>query len=328
MAFNRLVWVWAGDDLIVVNQNYDPNRPSLQTVQHPNYSEFEISGDGHLRLIPGATVELPYQSVPTQALTDRWGLFLFGDLFLGAPFPAGVGSIAPGVLPAAGSVLDSFALPFWNEKIVEAPNSPMPPSSSAQAAPTILQSRYADGMDAHPWLPIVYVGYAVTNRLAIFTYDFSGSLHFASDVAIGKGELTICWIRVSPDGKWVFTSNAGSNSIDVFDISGTVMPGSGPLNPVLVHSIAMTVPGGVPDQPVIPGVFNHPSVSFDIDVDPSGHFVYAIGHELVQANNYPQGNVIHTVKVDPQGQLTEPACSPLQINNIPAGAHPQGVLVF
>src|SRR5579871_779028 len=318
----------AGDDLIVVNQNGDPNRAAVQTTQHPNYSEFEISGDGHLKLIPNATVNLPFQSTPTQALVAPSGLYLFGDLLSGVPFPSGVGSIAPGLLPAAGSELDSFALPSWNEQIVQAPNSPMAPPPNAQAAPTISQSRYTLGIDAHPWLPIVYVGYVVTNRLSVFTYDLLGSLHFVTDVALGPNDVTICWIKVSPDGQWVFTSNAGSNSIDIFDISGTAKAGASPLNPILVQSLPLVVPAGVPDQPIVPGVFNHPTVSFQINTDPSGNFLYAVGHELVQANNYPQGNVVHTIQVGPQGQLTEPACSPFQISDIPAGAHPQGVAVF
>lgn len=316
----------AGDDLIVVNQNGDPNRPALQTSQQPNFVEFETNRDGKLRLVPNATVSLPHQSTPTQALISPSGNFLFGDLLSGVPFPSGTPAIAP-FLPAAGSALQSFRL-TGKEQLIQAANSPMAPPPHAQAAPSIPQSRYTLGMDVHPRMPVVYVGYVVTNRLGVFTYDGTGAMHFVTDVALGPNDITICWIKVSPDGKWVFTSNAGSNSIDIFDISGTVKPGSGPLSPVLVQSLNLAVPAGVPDLPVIAGVFNHPTVSFQIEVDPSGTFLYAVGHELVLGKGYPQGNIVHTVKVGPQGQLSEPSCSPVQVTNIPADAHPQGVVVF
>jgi hypothetical protein len=316
----------AGDDLIAVNQAGDPNRPG---VGIPNYTAFETVPSGVLHPLAGSTFNLPANSTPTQALTSPDGNFLFGDLLSGVPFPAGTPSIAPGLLPAAGSALDSFRILSGRQdgRLIQAPNSPLAPPPNAQAAPTIPQSRYTLGMDVHPTLPIVYVGYVVTNRLGVFTYDPTGAMHFVTDVALGPNDVTVCWIKVSPDAKWVFTSNAGSNSIDIFDISGTTIAGAGPLNPKLVQSLPLIVPAGVPDVPVVPGVFNHPTVSFQIEVSPDGYFLYAVGHELVLNNMYPQGNVVHTVKIGPTGQLSEP-CSPVQINGIPAGAHPQGVVVF
>ncbi|HVW86831.1 MAG TPA: hypothetical protein VHB50_19230 [Bryobacteraceae bacterium] len=319
----------SGTDLIVVNQDGDPNRPGLQTSTHPNYTEFRVVPNGKLVAIPNSTIELPQMSTPTQALVSPFGVYFFGDLLSGTPFPSGVGSIAPGLLPAAGSALQAF-YKNPNQRFTQSPNSPMAPPPDAQAAPTIAQSRYTLGMDAHPYLPVVYVGYVVTNRLGVFTYDALGSLHFVKDVPLGTNDITVCWIKVSPDGRWVFTSNAGSNSIDVFDISGTVIQGSGPLSPMLVQSLPLKVPAGAPAseaQPV-PGVFNYPTVSFQIETDPSGRFLYSVAHELVPNNDYPQGNVIHTVQVGQDGKLTEPSCSPVQVTNIPSGAHPQGVVAF
>jgi hypothetical protein len=99
---------------------------------------------------------------------------------------------------------------------------------------------------------------------------------------------------------------------------------------MLVQSLPLKVPAGAPAseaQPV-PGVFNYPTVSFQIETDPSGRFLYSVAHELVPNNDYPQGNVIHTVQVGRDGKLTEPSCSPVQVTNIPPGAHPQGVVAF
>ena len=186
----------------------------------------------------------------------------------------------------------------------------------------------------HPHLPFVYATYVVTNRLAVYTYDNEGTLHFVQDLPIGSPDqpdkaVTVCWVVVSPDGRFIYTSNAGSNSISVFDISGTVKHNSSALSPVLIQVFPMKIPagpGGVTPSGPIEHVFNSPSASFQIDTDPEGNFLYAVGHELVADNKLPQGNVVHSLTINQRdGTLSEPSCSPVQINGIPAGAHPQGV---
>jgi hypothetical protein len=209
----------------------------------------------------------------------------------------------------------------------EAYNSPMAPPPNARLNPADPRTGYTLGMDAHPKLPIVYITDVVTNRLNVYAYDFLGALHFVKDVPLGPNDVTVCWVAVSPDGNWVFTSSAGSNSIAVFDISGSVKPGASATNPIFVDSLPLTLLQPAPPGP-IPGVFNTASASFQINVDPSSKFLFAVGHELVLDNSYPAGNVVHSVKVGSGGSLSEPACSPVQVQGIPAGAHPQGVAVF
>jgi len=213
-----------------------------------------------------------------------------------------------------------------NGRLTENPGSPLRPFLAAQVTSDI-NSRYVLGMWQHPTLPIVYATSVVTNRLAVYTYNSEGQLTFVTDVAVGGANaVTVCWVVVSPDGKYIYTSNAGSNSISSFDISGTVIPNSSPLSPKLISVTPMVVPAPGGPAP-IPGVFNFPTVSFQIGNDPAGEFLFAVGHELTLNNSYPQGNLVHSLKVQPNGSVTE-SCAPAQIRNIPAGAHPQGVAVL
>ena len=305
-----------------VNQAGDPTR--LPTTALPNYTGFRTQADGSLAPIPGSTFNLPPLSYPTQALTRPDGDVLFGDPFLGRPYAP---QLFP-FLPAAGSFLDAFKI-LPSGLLHEAPGSPVTPDAGAQAAPGIPNSRYVLGMWLHPTENIVYVTYVVTNKLAVYTYDRNtGAMTFVRDVAVGgpgfPDAISVCWVVVSPDGRYLYTSDAGSNAISVFDVSG-----SKATSPVLVQVFPLKTPAGaggtIPPAP-IPGVFNSPTVPFQIDTDPEGNFLYAVAHELVLNNSYPQGNVVHSLKIDKRtGFLSEPSCSPVQINGIPAGAHPQGV---
>jgi len=312
----------------VVNQAGDPNR--VLPGANPNYTGFRMQSNGALVPIANSTFSLPHLSFPAQALTRPDGNLLFGDVFLGRPFTP---QLAP-FLPAAGSFLDSFRIQP-NGQLQQAPGSPVTPNVNAQAGLGIPDSRYVLGMWLHPTLPIVYATYVVTNRLAVYTYNPDGTLQFVQDLPIGPNDgsaVTVCWVIVSPDGRFIYTSNAGSNSISVFDISGTVMPASSPLSPVLIQVFRMTIPAGaggaVPPAP-IPGVFNSPTASFQIETDPEGKSFYAVAHELVPGNDYPQGNVVHSLTINQQnGTLSERACSPVQVTGIPAGAHPQGIAAY
>jgi hypothetical protein len=312
------IGITSDNKVYVVNQNGDPNRPNNAA---PNYTGFRlVPGNGRLNPIPFSTVNLPAHSSPAQALVSGDG-FLFGDLFLTTPW-AGL----PGAdfLPPFGSLLDAFHVDA-NGRLTEVSGSPLRPFLNSQVTADI-NSRYLLGMWLHPTLPILYATSVVTNRLAVYTYNSEGQLNFVTDIAVGGADaITVCWVIVSPDGKFIYTSNAGSNSISAFDISGTVIPSSSPLSPQLIGVTSMVVPTG--GAAPIPGVFNFPTVSFQIGNDPAGQYLFAIGHELVLNNSYPQGNVLHTLKVQSNGTVVE-SCPVVPIQNIPAGAHPQGVAVL
>jgi Lactonase, 7-bladed beta-propeller len=321
----------SGDKLYVVNQDGDPNRLGSG---NPNYTGFWVGNNGKLTPIPNSTVQLPTfpapinSSYPTQALISHDGRVFIGDLLTAQPYPP----LAPPFLPPAGSLLQSYLI-LPNGHLHEAYNSPMAPPVNARLDPTDPRTGYTLGMDVHPQLPIAYITDVVTNRLNVFVYDFLGGLHYVTDTPMNADpsnptDVTVCWVSVSPDGKWVFTSSAGSSSIAVFAISPSkANPTANALNPVKVGSIPLRLLPTSETGP-IPGVFNQPSASFQLNADPSSNFVFSVAHELVLDNMYPGGNAVHSVKVGHDGTLSEPACSPVEVQGIPSGAHPQGIAVF
>lgn len=306
----------SGDRLYVVNQNGDPNRLS---AGDPNYTAFRVAENGHLSPIPHSTVQLPNLSYPTQALISQDGTIMIGDLLTAQPYPP----LAPPFLPPAGSLIQSYRIQP-NGRLLEAPGSPLVPPVNARLNPADPRTGYTLGMDVHPKLSIAYITDVVTNRLNVYTFDSAGSLTWVKDLPLGAIDVTVCWVAVSPDGKWLFTSSAGSNSIAVFDISGATNASANALNPVYVESLPLTLIQPAPAGP-IPGVFNTASASFQIKVDPSSSFLFDVGHELVLDNSYPAGNVVHSIQIGTDGSLSEPACSPVPVEGIPSGAHPQGV---
>jgi len=61
---------------------------------------------------------------------------------------------------------------------------------------------------------------------------------------------------------------------------------------------------------------------FQLELDPSGSFLYVLNHETTIDDRYPEGNQLHILRVEINGTATEIAGSPL-ILPVPAGAHPK-----
>jgi hypothetical protein len=63
---------------------------------------------------------------------------------------------------------------------------------------------------------------------------------------------------------------------------------------------------------------------FEIDLDPSGKFLYAISQRASASTPLGEGNTLHQLTVDPAtGMVTEPN-APLPIT-VPNGVRPQGL---
>jgi 6-phosphogluconolactonase (cycloisomerase 2 family) len=303
----------SGHTLYVVNQNGDPAQ--LPNDSLPNYTAFRVAANGRLVHLPNSTVEFGADSFPTQALVAPDGSALFGIELFANPYSP---QLAP-FLPPRGSLLDSFGI-LPNGRLKRAPGSPQPPPESALIFPGAPPAaRYVLGLQAHPTERIVYAGFVLGNRLGVYTYDESGALTFVSDAANSGG--AICWIAISPDGTRLYTSNSATNSISVYDISD-------PLAPVEIQHVPLRIIGDPP--PVPPGPTLFATTPFQLAVDPRGRFVYVINHEVAPANDYPEGNALHILQVQPDGTLAESACSPevLPQTFVPASAHPFGVAVL
>ncbi len=76
---------------------------------------------------------------------------------------------------------------------------------------------------AHPKVPIAYVGLPTVPALGVHSYDAAGTLTFVRSVP-NAGSYLPCWNVVTPDGHWLYTANADTNNVTVFDIGAGHLP--------------------------------------------------------------------------------------------------------
>ncbi|HWZ44030.1 MAG TPA: hypothetical protein VNW97_11165 [Candidatus Saccharimonadales bacterium] len=296
----------AGDKLYVVNGNNNTQANVAPNNTPANYTGFEIKEDGRLEPISGSTVEIASNSNPTQAHISPDKKFLFGIDFFALPYQP---QIVP-FIPARGSLLESFQIQE-DGTLREAPGSPYLPPPSSRLDPSVSESGYLLGLIAHPAERILYAGEVATERLAVYTYDESGRLSLLTDVPLPGA--AICWFSFDKDVKHLFSSEAGSNSIGVFDIAN-------PFAPVHIQELPLRLLGHPTAS--LPGN-EFPTLSFQQALDPSGKFLFVVNHAETPNNDYPEGNAIHIMQVQPGGTLVEAAFSPL-ILPVPSNVKPTG----
>lgn len=233
-----------GDRLLVLNSSEDPAQAA--TAGTPDAETISILPGGFPLHRPAEGVTLPRDSDPTQVLTTDTGRFIFGT-----GFPVG-GSIAAFARNPDGSI--AFA------------DDVAPPSFDGTQA-------LALGLWAHPTQPYLYAGLVNVNRLAVYRWNEAGQLHLVTTAAdSGKG---LCWLRTTPDGRWLFTSNTADDSVSVFDLRD-------PAHPVEVSRAVDAGAGGY----------------YEIGLSPDERHLYAVEEETSTAAE-GKSNKIHVFDFDP-----------------------------
>jgi 6-phosphogluconolactonase (cycloisomerase 2 family) len=280
----------SGNHLYVVNRG-DALQGRDATVAG-NYTAFNVAASGALSAVPGSTVTLPVGLSPAQALVSRDGRFVFGDNFA-----------IPGTTPPLAQTIDPFRVRA-DGTLQSAPGGPV----AAAVDPNVLL-----GTTLHPSLPIIYGGLTGANGIAVFAYDAQGSVRFV-DSAPDQGAAP-CWVTVSADGKFLYASNTGTDSIGVFSLAD-------PLHPVQVQEFALSGPFAPA------GATGRQTASFQIALDPSGKSLYVVTQDTAAGRNFQEGNAVHALTVARDGTLSEsnPAVtfSPAEV---PAAARLQGLAV-
>ena len=154
-----------------------------------------------------------------------------------------------------------------------------------------------------PESAILYVDITPISEIAVYRYDERGVLSFVRTVA--DSGAAPCWAVVNHAGTRLYATNTGDNSIAVYDLTD-------PLDPVEIQHFVMDATTGAP---------------FSTVIDQSDEFLY-VSSELSSANSTPVANAFHTLKVNPDGTLTEPF-SPTVLpigGSVPVRA--QGISVF
>jgi 6-phosphogluconolactonase (cycloisomerase 2 family) len=291
----------AGDNLYVVNKsNQDPGQT---TGDNPNITGFNIKKDGALKAIPHGTVELAPGVQPTQALVspDQKHLFTINLFENPITLPPGFPPFAP---PYSSTIVSYDIRP--NGRLVEVDretNPGFPP--------------YMLGLQAHPTAHVLYAGFLLNQTMGVYTYDKAGELTLVDQAATGPGDVGICWIEISKDGRFAYASNATTDTLSVFSLAD-------PLHPTLLQSVALAGPKVPVPQPA-PVLFS--TTPFQLELDADDEYLYVVNHETTVDDSFPNGNAVHVLKVGADGRLTE-VDTVLLTGIVPAGAHPKGVIAF
>jgi hypothetical protein len=267
----------------------------------PTITGFSINANGSLSPIPNSTVTLPVGTVPSQNLISPNGKLLFSDIF-GVNTAPQSNTLAPFEIGGNGTL-----------KLAPGGNVAGQAASATAAAPALL------GAAANPRQNIVYAGLTGLNEVAVFTYDASGNLSFVGATSPNsQGGAAPCWVDVSPDGKFLYTGDTGSDSVGVYSLADS-------LHPVLIQELFL---GGPLTPPGSPTGTHREVGAFQVAVDPSGRFVYAVSQNTSPNGTFQEGNQLHILRVAHDGTLSEPK-GPVILpgDSVPGTAHPQGIAV-
>ncbi len=240
-----------GQYLVTVDSAQDPAQAGQGYV--PSLTVSAIMPDGGLRLLPNAPVTLPSDAQPSQALTTNTGPYVFT-----AEFPGG-GDLNAYYQSANGLLTqtDSTLLPMEPDNV-----QPLPL-----------------GLWANPHAPFLYVGFVNTSEVGVYTVNHAGKLQFVTKVP--NSGIAVCWLRVSSNGRYLYTSNTGDESMSVYDLSNPALP-------IEIQHIVVGGTGGVQQ----------------FSLTPDQHYLYLL-QEVNSAASVGNSNVVYVLRVDPAtGMLT------------------------
>jgi 6-phosphogluconolactonase (cycloisomerase 2 family) len=259
--------------LVALNSAQDPAQADDGSL--PGLTASAIQLDGGLRLLKTSASPLTADAQPSQVLTTDTGPFVFN-----AEFPGG------------GHLNAFFQEP--NGKLVQT-DSVLLPMEANNVQPLPL------GLWTNPRAPYVYVGFVNTNEIGVYTVTKAGKLQFVRKVP--NSGVAVCWLRVSDDGRFLYTSNTTDNSMSVYDLSA-------PASPVEIQHISVGGTGGVEQ--------------FSLTQD--GHFLYLLQEENSSASA-GKGNRLYAFQVDGDSgklRLLSDLTTELQL---PPNTRPFGVTV-
>jgi 6-phosphogluconolactonase (cycloisomerase 2 family) len=245
----------AGDLLVVVNKAHDPGR-ALDGVR-PAYTTFRIGVGGGLEPT-GKVFRAPEFASPTQAL----------------PLPGGVVAATEESGPFRAFRLGA------DGSLEQGPNSPLDPESSI-FTPRYDGARWAIGLYPHPTRRLLYANQAATEQLLVYAYDDRARLTFVSAV-VNDGAKLPCWTIVTPDGRFLYTANAGNGSVSAFSLADAEKP----RRLQVFHLRRGANPWG-------------------LALDPSARTLFIVDPRAAEGVPGFAGNRLHVLAIEPSGRLSE-----------------------
>ncbi|MHB8695392.1 MAG: lactonase family protein [Solirubrobacteraceae bacterium] len=268
----------ARDTLIVANKAEDGVRNL--TADPANYTSFRVRRDGTLSR-PISSINVPPGSSPLQAYITPDHKVLISSEETGV-FRAF--RISPG------------------GKLTQGPNSPLRLPLSIYAHHQRIAA-WPAGLVSHPTLKILYAQVANTSSIVVYRWNDQARLTFVRAMHNPHSFLP-CWTEVNEAGSRLYSGNAGSDNMSVFNVARN------PLDPTEIQSVRLNAPGN----------------PWNFQLDPTGRVIFLLDMRAVSQIPAGEGNQIHTLRILPNGKLNEEPSSPLKIP-VPIGTNPIGLAV-
>ncbi len=269
----------AGNTLIVANKAQDGVRKLRSTPA--NYTSFHVRPDGSLSP-PISSIDVPPGSSPLQAYVtpDRKVLISSEETGVFRAFRIG----------RAGT-------------LTEGPNSPLRLAKAVFPGGRRVPNVWPAGLVSHPRLKILYAQVANLSRTIIYRWNDQARLAFVRAMPNPDSFLP-CWTHLNRAGTRMYSGNAGSDNITVFDISRD------PTRPREIQAVKLNAPGN----------------PWNFELDPSGHVLFMLDMRAVAQIPRRRGNDLHALRIGAGGRLTEERSSPVKIP-VPIGTNPIGLAV-
>jgi hypothetical protein len=265
--------------LIVANKAQDGVR-DLSRVR-PNYTSFHVRSDGSLTG-PISSIEVPPGSSPLQAYVTPDGKVLISSEETGVfrAFRIGPGG-----------------------RLTQGPGSPLRLPSAVFPGGRRVPNVWPAGLISHPRLKILYAQLANVSRTIVYRWDDHARLTFVRALPNPHSFLP-CWTHVNAAGTRMYSGNAGSDNLTVFDIARD------PADPREIQSVALNAPGN----------------PWNFQIDPTGRVIFLLDMRAVRQIPAGRGNQLHALRIAWDGRLTEERSSPVNIP-VPVGTNPIGLAI-
>ncbi|HEV3129964.1 MAG TPA: hypothetical protein VGY32_13335 [Solirubrobacteraceae bacterium] len=159
------------------------------------------------------------------------------------------------------------------------------------------------GLESHPTQKILYAQVANLSRTIVYSWDDRARLQFVRSLP-NPGSFLPCWTHVNSAGTRMYSGNAGSDNLSVFDISGD------PTDPRWMQTAPLNSPGN----------------PWNFEIDPTGRVMFMLDMRAVRQIPPQLGNDLHSLRISSDGRLHELRASPVKIPVAP-GTNPVGLAV-
>ncbi|MFL5822809.1 MAG: lactonase family protein [Solirubrobacteraceae bacterium] len=268
----------AGHTLIVANKAQDGVR-DLSRV-HPNYTSFHVRRNGSLSA-PISTITVQRGASPLQAYVTPDHRVLITSEETG--------------------VLRAFRIGRGGS-LTQGPNSPQRLPDAAFAHNRRKSEVWPAGLESHPTLKILYAQLANVSRTVVYRWNDDARLTFVRSLHNPHSFLP-CWTHVNAAGTRMYSGNAGSDSLSVFDITR-------PTRPREIQSVKLNAPGN----------------PWNFQIDPTGRAIFMLDMRATRQLPPGEGNQLHSLRIGANGRLTEEPGSPIKIP-VRTGTNPIGMAV-